>query len=165
MADGDPANVPLLPRGLATWFGAGLMPKAPGTWGSLAALPFAWVIQHYGGPWALAGATLGVFLVGWWASACYVAASGASDPGAVVIDEVAGQWLTLLPAAAMVWWHWALGFVLFRAFDIAKPWPIGWADRRIKGGLGVMLDDVIAGVYAGAILWGILLMKEANYLF
>jgi len=163
-ADARP-RVPLLPLGLATWFGAGLMPKAPGTWGSLAALPFAWAILHYGGTWWLAGASLLVFLVGWWASAVYVAGAGTADPDEVVIDEVAGQWLTLLPAATLVWWHWAAGFALFRLFDIVKPWPVGWADRRVKGGLGVMLDDVIAALYAGLALYGIILIKDTNNLF
>jgi phosphatidylglycerophosphatase A len=163
MADGRP-QVPLLPLGLATWFGAGLMPVAPGTWGSLAALPFAWAILHYGGLVWLAGATVVVFLIGWWASSVYVATSGTADPGAVVIDEVAGQWLTLLPAAPLVWWHWLAGFALFRLFDIVKPWPVGWADRHVKGGFGVMIDDVIAGVYAGAILYGAMRIKEAGYL-
>ncbi|HUT51175.1 MAG TPA: phosphatidylglycerophosphatase A [Alphaproteobacteria bacterium] len=158
-------HIPLLPLGLATWFGAGLMPKAPGTWGSLAALPFAWLILHYGGYWWLAGAAVLVFLVGWWASNVYIAGTSATDPGAVVIDEVAGQWLTLLPATTLVWWHWAVGFALFRFFDIVKPWPVGWADRRVKGGFGVMIDDVIAGVYAGALLCGLILIKESKYIF
>jgi len=156
-------HVPLLPLGLATWFGAGLIPKAPGTWGSLAALPFAWVILHFGGVWWLGGAAVLVFLVGWWASNVYVAGTRTTDPGAVVIDEVAGQWLTLLPASTLTWWHWAVGFALFRFFDIVKPWPVGWADRRVKGGFGVMIDDVIAGLYAGALLYGLIAAKDSNY--
>ena len=158
-------RVPLVPLGLATWFGAGLIPKAPGTWGSLAALPFAWGILHFGNVWwLLAGAGI-VFLIGWWSSEIYVKRSGQADPGAIVIDEVAGQWLTLLPAATMIWWHWALGFVLFRFFDILKPWPVSWADRRVKGGFGVMIDDVIAAVYAGAILLGFIVAVERTNLF
>jgi len=158
----DRGRVPLLPLGLATWFGSGLLPKAPGTWGSLAALPFAWLILRYGGVWWLAAAALAVFLVGWWASNIYVEATGSDDPGAIVIDEVAGQWIALLPAAHGVWWHWLVGFALFRAFDILKPWPVGWADRHVKRGFGVMLDDVIAGVYAAAILYGIRLIKDLS---
>lgn len=156
-------QIPLLPFGLATWFGAGLMPKAPGTWGSLAALPVAWLVLRYGGFWWLAAAVGLIFLVGWWASNVYVAGTSAEDPGAVVIDEVAGQWLTLLPVAPLVWWHWVAGFVLFRFFDILKPWPVGWADRRVKGGFGVMIDDVIAGLYAGGLLYGLILIEESNY--
>lgn len=165
MMAGADTRIPLLPLGLATWFGAGLLPKAPGTWGSLAALPFAWVILRYGGMWWLLAAIILVFLVGWWASQIYVGRSGEADPGAVVIDEVAGQWLTLLPAAPGVWWHWALGFALFRFFDIVKPWPVGWADRRLKGGFGVMVDDVIAGIYAGVLLYLLMILGgEANFL-
>jgi len=165
MVAGARTRIPLIPLGLATWFGAGLLPKAPGTWGSLTALPFAWAILHFGGVWWLAGGALAVFLVGWWASAVYVTGSGQDDPGAVVIDEVAGQWLTLLPAATTVWWHWLVGFALFRFFDIVKPWPVGWADRRVKGGLGVMVDDVIAGVYAGVLLYALIRLGEAKHLF
>ena len=163
MAGKQPGRVPLLPLGLATWFGAGLLPKAPGTWGSLAALPFAWVIMHFGGLWWLCAAIVAVFLIGWWASNIYIAETHTDDPGAVVIDEVAGQWIALIPATTLVWWHWALGFALFRLFDILKPWPIGWADRNVKRGFGVMLDDVIAGVYAAAILLGAILMWDLNY--
>ena len=160
-----PTRIPLLPLGIATWFGAGLIPKAPGTWGSLAALPFAWALLHFGNMWWLAGAAVLVFLVGWWASDVYVTSTGQADPGAVVIDEVAGQWLALLPASASVWWHWALGFALFRFFDIVKPWPIGWADRRLKGGFGVMIDDVIAGVLAGVLLYLAILIGDSKNLF
>jgi phosphatidylglycerophosphatase A len=160
-----PPRIPLLPLGLATWFGAGLIPKAPGTWGSLAALPFAWVFLHFGNIWWLAGAALVVFLVGWWASHVYVTSTGQADPGAVVIDEVAGQWLALLPASPAVWWHWVLGFALFRFFDILKPWPVGWADRRLKGGFGVMIDDVIAGVLAGVLLYLLRLTGDSRNLF
>ena len=88
---------------------------------------------------------------------------GQDDPGAVVIDEVAGQWLTLLPAATTVWWHWLAGFALFRFFDIVKPWPVGWADRRVKGGLGVMVDDIIAGAYAGVLLYALIRLGEATH--
>jgi phosphatidylglycerophosphatase A len=96
-------------------------------------------------------ATLLVFFLGWRASTVYVARTGTEDPGAIVIDEVAGQWLVLVVAPLDVW-YFLLGFVLFRLFDIVKPWPVSWADRRIKGGLGVMLDDMLAGVYGAAIV-------------
>ena len=91
--------------------------------------------------------------------------SGQADPGAIVIDEVAGQWIALLPVATTVWWQWALGFALFRFFDIFKPWPVGWADRRVKGGFGVMIDDVIAGAYAGVILYGLMFVGEQKDFF
>lgn len=139
---------------LATWFGAGLSPWAPGTVGSLAALPLAWLISAYTGTIGLAIAVLIVFALGVWASHVYSAALGKSDAGEIVIDEVAGQWLTLLlvpPDLAM----YALGFALFRLADIVKPWPISWIDRKIKGGFGVMFDDVLAGAFAAIVLWNI----------
>lgn len=137
---------------LATWFGAGLLPRMPGTWGSLAALPFAWVIHLYGGPDALMAAAAAVFLIGIWASEIYARASASADPGEVVIDEVAGQWLTLALAAPLDPLYYALGFVLFRLADIFKPWPVSWADRRLKGGMGIMIDDILAAIYAAAAL-------------
>ena len=131
---------------LATGVGAGLLPKAPGTWGSLAALPFAWVIVSLGGPQALAGATLAVFVVGIWASNEAIGVTGIEDPQLVVIDEVAGQWLVLLLAPLSLPYY-AAGFILFRALDITKPWPACWADSKVAGGLGVMLDDILAALY------------------
>ncbi len=148
-----PPSLPFLhPASLvATVFGAGLSPVAPGTFGSLVALPFAWLIYWAAGPAALLAATLIVFFIGWWASSVYVNKAGIADPGAVVIDEVAGQWLVLAVAPLNIW-YFAAGFVLFRLFDIAKPWPVSWADRRIKGGFGVMFDDILAAIYGGAVL-------------
>ena len=142
---------------LATWFGAGLTPYASGTWGSLAALPLAWLILHFGGIWHLAAATVAVSLIGWWAAEQYIRAKGREDPGDVVIDEVAGQWLTLLAAGDNIGLI-AIGFILFRIADIVKPWPASWADRNVKGGLGTMVDDLFAGLYAGAALYGLRLV-------
>lgn len=132
-------------RLIAGGFGAGWLPKAPGTWGSLAALLPAAAVQYAGGPLALAIATAGVAFIGLWA----IQACGESDadPGWIVIDEVTGQWLALLPAA-LDWRLYVAGFVLFRLFDIAKPWPIGWADRALPGAAGIMTDDLLAGIYA-----------------
>jgi phosphatidylglycerophosphatase A len=131
---------------VSTWFGAGLMPKAPGTWGSAAALPFAWGLMSMGGPVVVLAAIVACFMIGWWASSVYVRRTGAEDPGEVVIDEVAGQWLVLL-AAPLDPLSYLVAFVLFRLFDIWKPWPVRWADRRVGGGLGIMLDDILAGLY------------------
>ncbi|OEJ69440.1 phosphatidylglycerophosphatase A [Magnetovibrio blakemorei] len=136
---------------LATWFGAGYLPKAPGTWGSLGALPFAWVLVKIGGLYALGVATLVIFLVGLWASKVYMDKSGDHDPGAIVIDEVVGMWIVLL-AAPLDPVAYAIGFVLFRLFDVFKPWPISWADRTIGGAWGVMIDDVLAGLVGLAVL-------------
>jgi len=143
----------------ATWFGSGLLPIAPGTWGSLAALPFAWALALFGGWPLLLAASLGCFLVGWWAAAVYVRRTGADDPSEVVIDEVAGQWLVLaaVPLDPVLY---LAGFLLFRLLDITKPWPARWADRNIHGGLGVMLDDMLAAAYGAAALAVLALWKS-----
>lgn len=132
---------------IATGCGLGLLPLAPGTWGSLAALPIAWLITALAGPSALAAAVLVAFALGVWASGAYAKANGEKDSPSIVIDEITGQWLALLalPLDPLAY----LGaFAMFRLCDIAKPWPADWADRKMAGGLGVMLDDVIAGAYA-----------------
>ena len=144
-------------RMIALWFGAGRLPWAPGTWGSLVACVFAaalvWLFGLTGlpGSWALSAATLACFFGGVWASGRYAAEIQKDDPGEVVVDEVVGQWLALLPVAS----NFALypvAFLAFRLFDITKPWPIRKAER-LHGGVGVMTDDIIAGVYAGAVTW------------
>jgi phosphatidylglycerophosphatase A len=144
---------------IATWCGVGLAPVAPGSAASLVALPIAWAIAGLAGWLGLLLASLLVFAVGVWAAALYQAAGDRADPREVVVDEVAGQWLVLVPAAAMpmpALWHYGLAFLLFRAADIAKPWPVGWIDRRVGGGLGIMLDDLAAGLY-GALALGLAL--------
>lgn len=137
---------------LATWFGVGRIPRAPGTWGSVAALPCAWPLAYWGGWPALLVGALAIFLVGWWAAEQYERQSGRHDPKEVVIDEVAGQWLALLPAGldpvSML-----AAFILFRLFDILKPWPVSWAEG-LPGGLGVMADDMLAGILAALLLFG-----------
>lgn len=141
---------------LATWFGSGYLPKAPGTWGSLAALPFAWGIMYLWGIWVLAIATVVVFGVGLWAAKDYMDRSGTHDPGPVVIDEVAGQWIVLL-LAPLDPVSYLISFALFRLFDIFKPWPISWIDTQLGGAWGVMLDDILAGLFGLACLYAILL--------
>ena len=135
---------------LATWFGSGLVRVAPGTCGSLAALPFAAGLAFVGGPWLLGLATAAAFAAGLWASTRYAGAAGQSDPGAVVIDEVAGLWLALvlLPLEPG---PYLLAFLAFRLFDITKPWPIGWVERSLPGAWGIMADDLVAGLIAGAL--------------
>ncbi len=135
---------------LLSWFGSGYSPKAPGTAGSLAALPFAWVISSYFGATGLVIAAILITLVGWAAAAATEEAK--KDPGWVVIDEVAGQWLTLsiVPPDIMLY---IIGFLAFRFFDILKPWPIRTLEQRIRGALGVMVDDIAAAVYAGMVLY------------
>jgi phosphatidylglycerophosphatase A len=119
----------------------------PGTWGSLAALPCAWVIRSLWGVAGLAIAAAIVFAVGCWAAGTMAKTSGLRDPGAIVIEEVAAQWLVLLPAPLDPL-PYAAAFLLFRIFDTWKPWPVAWADCRVHGGLGIMLDDLLAAVYA-----------------
>ena len=160
MAD-QASKTPKARRGPAHWIatvlGVGSLPRAPGTWGSIAALPPAWLILEAGGPWGLLAATAAIFVVGWWASATTVRDIGDKDPGFIVIDEVAGQWLALVPMPLDPI-AFAVGFVLFRVTDILKPWPVSWADRSVPGGLGVMLDDMFAGGYvalAGLAFWGL----------
>jgi phosphatidylglycerophosphatase A len=145
---------------IATWFGSGLLPIAPGTWGSLAALPPALLIVWLGGPWALLAASVVLFPVGTWASAKY--AGRRQDPGEVVVDEVVAQWLVILPCALDPRLY-PLAFLAFRVADIFKPWPASWADKRIKGGLGIMLDDVVAAPYAMVVTYAawVLLGRES----
>jgi phosphatidylglycerophosphatase A len=136
---------------LATGFGIGLLPLAPGSWASLAALPAAWLLRGRFGVAGLAAAAAALFLLGWWAAARVAAASVEKDPGFVVVDEIVAQWLVLL-AVPLDPVAYVLAFGLFRAFDIWKPWPVSVADRRIGGGLGIMLDDVLAALYAILVL-------------
>lgn len=138
---------------IATGFGVGLSPLAPGTAASLAALPLWLLLRALPLPY-YALALGAAFVVGVWACAWSVRALRSGDPSVAVVDEFVGQWLALSPLLlhpAGTMWILA-GFILFRIFDIAKPWPVSWADRRVKGGLGVMLDDVFAGAYAALAL-------------
>jgi phosphatidylglycerophosphatase A len=135
---------------VATLGGTGLAPRAPGTCGSLVAAMCAWLIAEAAGPaWLVAGAAV-LFFAGWWAASALVARLG-EDPQIIVVDEAAGQFLTLA-AAPLDPRFYIAGFVLFRFFDVVKPWPVGWADRRIGGGFGVMLDDILAALYAASVL-------------
>jgi phosphatidylglycerophosphatase A len=129
---------------IATWFGSGNAPFAPGTMGSLAALPIAYVVHSVFGGAVLAVMALSTFILGVWVSEIYMEMNQRKDdPKEVVIDEVAGQWL-LLSVMPLNIYGYVLGFVLFRALDIFKPWPISWVDKNVKGGLGVMFDDILA---------------------
>jgi len=150
---------------IATVFGVGYLKPAPGTWGSLVALPLFWVIHVFlGGPWAALVATIAVTLIGWWAIKQATDGADDHDPSEIVIDEVAGQWVALLPlsfgAAAMgadilaLYPGWIAAFILFRLFDIWKPGPVGWADRRCDA-FGVMFDDIIAGAMAAIVTVGL----------
>jgi phosphatidylglycerophosphatase A len=139
---------------LATWFGCGLMRPAPGTWGTLGALPFGILMLVFGGWPVLLAASVLISLIGYWAAGKYEAASGKHDASEIVIDEVAGMWIALM-AVTTAAWTVGLAFLLFRALDIAKPWPVGWADKKLPGALGVMVDDILAGMIAALIVVGV----------
>lgn len=152
---GHPAHL------LALGFGAGLMPKAPGTWGTLVAFPVLALVQS-GGTAAIIGAAALFFVIGIWASTITGRALGVADHGSIVIDEIAAFLLILAFTPQTIAW-WAIAFLLFRLFDIAKPWPISWADRSIKGGFGVMFDDLLAAGYAIAVLLLLRALAQSIY--
>ena len=130
---------------LATWFGTGLVPVAPGTFGTLAAVPLVMLVDGFG----IVFRTLSLVIVtalAFWASDRYQARLGQNDPHEVVIDEVAGFLLTMFLIKAS-WPALVLGFIFFRFFDIIKPYPIRHAER-LKGGVGIVMDDLLAGLYA-----------------
>lgn len=132
---------------LASGFGSGLSKKAPGTVGTLAALPFYALFVYFSdtGYLLMLGVTflLGIYLCGKTANDL-----GVHDHGGIVWDEFVGMWLVLYFLPSPHWLWIAIAFVYFRLFDIVKPFPIGWLDRRLKGGFGIMLDDVLAALYA-----------------
>lgn len=136
---------------LAFGLGAGLSPIAPGTFGTLVAVPAWWLVSGWPLSWKLM--LTGALLLGG-IPLCGVSARrlGVHDHPGIVWDEVVGYFVTMLVAPAG--WTWMLaGFVAFRAFDILKPWPISVLDRRLKGGFGIMVDDIAAGVAAAAVLY------------
>ena len=131
---------------LAFGFGSGLAPKAPGTFGTLAAIPIYWFIADWPATW-YAGFILVTALFGIWICGAASRQLGVHDHGGIVWDEFVGYWITMW--AVPVDWVWILaGFLVFRVFDIAKPWPIRALDRKVKGGFGIMIDDIVAGVMA-----------------
>ena len=137
---------------IATGFGIGYLPKAPGTWASVVALPTAYAISYLGGNLLLSLFIITGFIVGVFVSDIASNNMGEDDPSKIVIDEIIGQWLTLIfiPAEVMLY---LFGFLLFRFFDIIKPWPISWLEKRYKGGFGIMIDDVFAAIFSGLILF------------
>ncbi|MEM7613439.1 MAG: phosphatidylglycerophosphatase A [Pseudomonadota bacterium] len=148
-------------RAITSFGYVGLIPVAPGTFGSLAALPVGYLLHGIGGFPLLLIATVALFPLGVWATARFTA-GGDPDPSEVVVDEVVGQWIALWPLSAGLWFAgadpwlfpwpgWVGAFVLFRLFDIWKPGPVGWADRK-HSPIGVMLDDVIAGAMAAVLV-------------
>lgn len=132
---------------LATWFGAGRLRPAPGTIGSLAAVPFGFIIAHQGGVIGLAMAALALLCIGTVAAQYYGEKSGQVDDNSIVVDEVVGLWIAAIPAGNNLD-LWLTAFILFRIFDIYKPWPASWFDENSRRGIDVMMDDVVAGIYA-----------------
>jgi phosphatidylglycerophosphatase A len=141
-------------RLLATWFYLGYTPKAPGTAGSLGALAIAWLLARYAGfpPWSFAVLAAVLLAPAIWAADVTARETGKKDPQIVVIDEVVGQWLTLAGAARFNATSWIAALLLFRAFDMWKPPPARQLER-IAGGAGIVLDDVMAGMYAALVLF------------
>ncbi len=157
---------------IATFFYVGHMRPAPGTWGSLAALPAAWVIYVLTGPSGLLAGVVLSYVLGVWTTAIETRGKDDHDPSEIVIDEVCGQWIALLPIAfgaalaevnvMALWPGWMAAFALFRLFDITKWGPIGWADR-MQGPTGVMLDDVIAGIFAAVGVVGLAWLAHMGF--
>lgn len=143
---------------LASFFGAGYFPFASGTFGSLVTLPFAFCAAYYYGYNGILFLTIISFIIGWIASV-EVLKYTKHDPSLIVIDEVCGQSLTFLPLATAMKGNSQVlvvllaGFVLFRLFDITKPFPVGWIDKKVRNAFGVMFDDVLAGCFAAIFLW------------
>ncbi len=146
-------KIPRASAVVSSVFGIGYFPQAQGTIMSAIAVPLAILLAMHGGAMVVIGATLVVLVIGILACAEHVRETGNPDPSECVIDELAGQWL----ACAFVAWGtvslpaFFLSFLLFRLFDIWKPWPVSWAEEKLPGGLGVMMDDIIAGLMAGAL--------------
>ncbi|GGJ98884.1 phosphatidylglycerophosphatase A family protein [Pseudomonas matsuisoli] len=140
---------------LAFGCGSGTLPKAPGTWGSLMALPFLPLLQLLP-TWGYGVMLVVTSLFGFWLCGRVARDLGVHDHEGIVWDEMVGMWITLwmVPAG----WYWlVLGFLIFRVLDILKPWPISWLDKNVHGGVGIMIDDVLAGVFAWLALQAIVI--------
>lgn len=136
---------------IALGFGSGLAPKAPGTFGTLAALPLYALMLWFMPPILIVALCVPVFVLGVWTAQRTCHDLGVHDHGSIVIDEIVAMWLVLAVAPATLV-GWSVAFGLFRLFDILKPWPINWLDARVPGGFGVMLDDLLAALYAILVL-------------
>lgn len=144
----------ILAHVIATWFFSGKSPFAPGTIGSLCTLPLIYLIYPYGIN-AILFSALVCFIIGWFATRVILKTQENPDPGFVVIDEVVGQTLTFFAMPFLFAFSWKMliaGFILFRFFDIVKIWPASYFDKHVHSAFGVMMDDVVAGVYAGCVL-------------
>ncbi|TBR37568.1 phosphatidylglycerophosphatase A [Marinomonas agarivorans] len=134
-------------------FGSGAAPLAPGTFGTIAAIPLYLLMQELNAYWYFSLIVI-TFLLGVYLCGKTAKDLGVHDHSGIVWDEFVGYWVTMW--LAPTGWHYILiGFILFRLFDIWKPWPISWVDKKVHGGLGIMLDDVLAGIFAFAVLQGV----------
>ncbi len=132
---------------LATWGGSGLFKTAPGTMGTIASIPLGFLLQYFFG---IPGLLIGIAICIWIGTDTvhyYMHQTGKDDPPEVVIDETAGMWIAAIPAGT-TWELWLVAFLLFRLFDIKKPWPASYYDKKRKGAWAVMMDDLVAGAYA-----------------
>jgi phosphatidylglycerophosphatase A len=136
---------------LALGLGSGLAAKMPGTFGTLAALPFVVLLSHFTSFSVYLAVTILVSLVGIWICGKTAQDMGVHDDSSIVWDEVAGMLITMI-AVPLSWQTLLAGFVLFRFFDILKPWPISYLDKHVHGGFGIMIDDVLAGLFSLAVL-------------
>lgn len=146
----------ILARVIATWFGCGYSPWAPGTVGSAAAILIGLGLERTLGLTPVEFGIWGIVLAvpGIWAAGVTARELKSKDPQVVVVDEVVGQWITLAGAAAWNWKAWVLGFALFRIFDIWKPAPVRQLEK-LAGGVGIVADDMMAGVYGALVLWAL----------
>lgn len=147
------ANPPI--NFLAFGAGSGMAPVAPGTFGTLAAIPVWFLLPN--NLWVYLITVAVLFAVGVWLCERCSQSLGEHDHPGIVFDEWVGYFITMIAVPKSIWLI-ALGFVLFRLFDVLKPWPIGELDKRVSGGFGIMIDDVIAGIFAGISLHLILLL-------
>lgn len=149
----------------AVGFGSGLSPKAPGTFGTLAAVPLFYLLALLSIEWYV-GVLVITSLVGFWMCDVTTKAMGVHDHKAIVWDEFVGYWITMLPVlmlypdiktGATIPFLWvAVGFALFRFFDVIKPFPISWLDKKVEGGFGIMIDDIVAGIFAALGLYALI---------
>lgn len=148
---------------IATYCGLGLSPKAPGTIGSIGTLPLAFVLAYFFGVYGIIIAALIIFVIGTMATDTLIRDAEEKDPGKVVVDEVVGQLITFTFVANSMlyhnlhnWWVYLFGLAAFRFFDICKMGPVKWFDSKMKNAVGVMMDDVCAGLMGGIVVWGVI---------
>lgn len=144
---------------IATYFGLGLSPKAPGTVGSVGTIPLAFVLAYFFGIYGIIVAAIPIAVVGIYATDVLIRDQEEKDPGKIVVDEVVGQLLAFVFVADALkgnledWWLYLVGLAAFRFFDICKMGPVKWFDSKVKNAFGVMMDDVCAGLMGGIVVW------------